>query len=187
MKTEKKRASYPRLNHDRQLKCWDKIHIENMKIIREMYYKTLKWKTYYITHGDCLDWINKDWNSLWQLWSITFWLLLKIENIWNKNVFNHPYLSIAERLEEWIKKVRMPDYKINKKIKNFSKNINFYWIIIWHFHVTRHYKITRLFQHLRSTKKLPRRNRRFKMKFGISQILIQHFISIYYKKSCKIK
>jgi hypothetical protein len=49
--------------------------------------------------------------------------LLRIENIWNKKTLTHPYLSIAERFEEWIKKIRMPEYKIRKKVKIFSKNL----------------------------------------------------------------
>lgn len=133
--------TYIQWNHDRKLKCTDKIIIENMTIVREMYYKTLKWKTYYITHWDCLDWINRDWNSLWQLGSLTFWLLLRIEYLWNKKTLAHPYLSIAEKLEEWIKKHRMPEHKIKRMISNFSKNLTCDWIILWHFHVTRHYEI----------------------------------------------
>ena len=133
--------TYIQWNHDRELKCWDKIHIENMTIIREMYYKTLEWKIYYITHWDCLDWVNKDWNRLWQLWSITFWWLLRIENLWNKKTLTHPYLSIAERFEEWIKKVRMPETRIKKMVSNFSKNLVCDWIILGHFHVARHYEV----------------------------------------------
>ena len=135
------KITYIQWNHDRNLKCWNKIYIENMSVIRDMYYKTLQWKTYYITHWDCMDWINKDWNSMWQLWSIVFWLLLWIEKIWNKKTLNNSYLSIAENLEDWIKKVRMPEHKIKKKIMKLTKNINCNWIIIWHFHVTRHYNL----------------------------------------------
>ena len=135
------KITYIQWNHDRNLKCWNKIYIENMSVIRDMYYKTLQWKTYYITHWDCMDWINKDWNSMWQLWSIVFWLLLWIEKIWNKKTLNNSYLSIAENLEDWIKKVRMPEHRIKKKIMRLTKNINCNWIIIWHFHVTRHYNL----------------------------------------------
>ena len=135
------KITYIQWNHDRNLKCWNKIYIENMSVIRDMYYKTLQWKTYYITHWDCMDWINKDWNSMWQLWSIVFWLLLRIEKFWNKKTLNNSYLSIAENLEDWIKKVRMPEHKIKKKIMKLTKNINCNWIIIWHFHVTRHYNL----------------------------------------------
>lgn len=135
------KITYIQWNHDRNLKCWNKIYIENMSVIRDMYYKTLQWKTYYITHWDCMDWINKDWNNMWQLWSIVFWLLLWIEKIWNKKTLNNSYLSIAENLEDWIKKVRMPEHRIKKKIMRLTKNINCNWIIIWHFHVTRHYNL----------------------------------------------
>ena len=133
--------TYIQWNHDRKLKCTKEIYIENMTIVREIYYKTWKWKTYYITHWDCLDWINRDWNSLWQLWSLTFWLLLRIENLWNKKTLTHPYLSIAERFEEWIKRHRMPEHKIKRMVSNFSKNLTCNWIILWHFHVARHYEV----------------------------------------------
>lgn len=133
--------TYIQWNHDRKLKCTKEIYIENMTIIREMYYETWKWKTYYITHWDCLDWINRDWNSLWQLWSLTFWLLLRIENLWNKKTLTQPYLSIAERFEEWIKRHRMPEHKIKRMVSNFSKNLTCDWIILWHFHVARHYEV----------------------------------------------
>ena len=133
--------TYIQWNHDRELKCWDKIYIENMTIIREMYYRTLKWKIYYITHWDCLDWVNKDWNKIWQLWSIIFWWLLGVENLWNKKTLTHPYLSIAERFEEWVKKIRMPERKISKKVHKFSKNLTCNWIILWHFHVARHHDV----------------------------------------------
>jgi exopolysaccharide biosynthesis predicted pyruvyltransferase EpsI len=53
-----------------------------------------------------------------------FGLLLKIESLWNKNVFDNSYFSIAERFEEWIKKVRMPEYKIKSKVENFSKDLD---------------------------------------------------------------
>lgn len=135
------KITYIQWNHDRNLKCWNKIYIKNMTVIRDMYYKTLQWKMYYITHWDCMDWINKDWNSMWQLWSIVFWLLLRIEKIWNKKTLNNSYLSIAENLEDWIKKVRMPELRIKKKIMRLTKNINCNWIIIWHFHVARHYNL----------------------------------------------
>ncbi len=135
------KITYIQWNHDRNLKCWNKIYIKNMTVIRDMYYKTLQWKMYYITHWDCMDWINKDWNSMWQLWSIVFWLLLRIEKSWNKKTLNNSYLSIAEKLEDWIKKIRMPEHKIKKKIMKLTKNINCNWIIIWHFHVARHYKL----------------------------------------------
>jgi UDP-2,3-diacylglucosamine pyrophosphatase LpxH len=135
------KVTYIQWNHDRELKCWKGIKIENMTICRDMYYKTLEWKKYYVTHWDCLDWVNKDWNKLWQIWSIVTWLLLKIEYLWNRNVYNTSYFSLAEKLEEWVKKVRMPESKINRLIKNFSKNIDTDWIIIWHFHVSKHYKI----------------------------------------------
>ena len=136
--------TYIQWNHDRKLKCGSNIQIKNMTIIREIYYKTLKWKTYYITHWDCLDWINKDWNSLGQLWSIMFWLLLRIEKLWNKKVLNHNYISIAEKLDEKIKKIRMPERKISKKIHIFSKNLDCDWFIMWHFHVARHHDVNGL-------------------------------------------
>lgn len=129
---------YIQWNHDRILKCWKEIHLENISILRDMIYTTWKWKKYYITHWDCMDWVNKDWNKMWQIWSIISWILLKIEHIWNKNVYDIKCISIAEKLEEWIKKIRMPKSKIDKKIKRFSKNIDSDWIIIWHFHLARH-------------------------------------------------
>lgn len=132
---------YIQWNHDRKLICWNKIHINNMSIRRDLYYKTLKWKLYYITHGDCMDGINNNWNNLWKIWSFTFWLLLKLESLRNKNTFNDSYTSIAEKFEEQIKKIRMPDKKINNKIIKFSKNLKCDWIIIWHFHIARHYKL----------------------------------------------
>ena len=135
------KTTYIQWNHDRKLKCWKKIKIENMTICRDLYYQTLKWKTYYITHWDCMDSVNNNRNELWQIWSIVTWLLRKIEYIRNKNVYNNSYTSIAENLEEWVKKVRMPESKINKLIKNFFKNLHCDWIIIWHFHLARHYEI----------------------------------------------
>jgi hypothetical protein len=50
--------------------------------------------------------------------------LIKLENLWNKNVLTHDYVSIAERLDEKIKKIRMPEHKISKKVANFSKNLD---------------------------------------------------------------
>jgi len=136
--------TYIQWNHDRKFKSSDKIKIDNMTICRDLHYKTWKWKSYYITHWDCMDWINKDWGKIWQLWSLMFWLLFKIEFLRNKNVYKNSYLSIAEKFEEWIKKRRMPDEKINKLIIQFSKNLNCDWIIIWHFHLIKHYKIHNL-------------------------------------------
>jgi len=75
-----------------------------MSIRRDLYYKTLKWKLYYVTHGDCMDGINNNWNNLWKIWSFTFWLLLKLESLQNKDTFNDSYISIAEKFEERIKK-----------------------------------------------------------------------------------
>ena len=133
--------TYIQWNHDRKLKCSENIKLEKMTICRQIYYKTLKWKTYYITHWDCMDWVNKDWNSMWQIWSIISWLLRKMEHLWNKKIYQGSCISIAEKLEEWIKKIRMPESKINNLIKNFSKNLNCNWLIIWHFHLPRHYEI----------------------------------------------
>lgn len=135
------KITYIQWNHDRELKCSDKIKIEDMTICREIYYKTIKWKTYYVTHWDCMDWVNRNWNKMWQIWSIVSWLLLKLENLWDKNTYSDSYISIAEKVEEWIKKIRMPEAKINKKITKFTKNLNCNWLIIWHFHIAKHYEI----------------------------------------------
>lgn len=132
--------TYIQWNHDRELKSSEKIKIENMTICRNMYYTTWKWKRYYVTHWDCMDWVNNNWLELWQIWSIISWLLWKLESIRNKDVYKESLVSIAEKLEEWIKKNRMPEEKINKKIKKFSKNLNCDWIILGHFHLARHYE-----------------------------------------------
>jgi hypothetical protein len=50
--------------------------------------------------------------------------LIKLEKIWNKNVLSHDYISIAEKLDEKIKKIRMPERKISKKVHRFSKDLN---------------------------------------------------------------
>ena len=133
--------TYIQWNHDRKLKCSKEIQIKNMTICREMCYTTWKWKTYYITHWDCMDWINNNWLELWQTWSIVSWLLRKLESIRSKDVFKESYISLAEKLEEWIKKNRMPEEKINKKIKKFFNNLSYDWLILWHFHLARHYEI----------------------------------------------
>jgi len=73
-----------------------------------------------------------------------FWLLLRIEKLWNKKVLNHNYISIAEKLDEKIKKIRMPERKISKKIHIFSKNLDCDWFIMWHFHVARHHDVNGL-------------------------------------------
>ena len=134
-------VTYIQWNHDRELKCWNGIQLHNITILRDMYYKTLKWQTYYITHWDRLDWVNKDWNKIWQIWSIVFWLLFKIESLRNKSFINDYHLSIIEKFEERIKRNRMPEKKIKNKIDKFSKNLNCEWIILWHFHIAKHYKI----------------------------------------------
>lgn len=134
-------VTYIQWNHDRALRCEGAIHVENMTILRNMYYETLKWKVYYVTHWDCMDWINKNWNKMWQLWSIVFWGLLRLESFWNKDVWSNSRLSLAEKFEEWIKKVRMPDSRISGKIEKFIKNLACDWLIIGHFHVARHYEI----------------------------------------------
>ena len=135
------KVTYIQWNHDRELKCSDEIYVENMSVVRDMYYETKKWKVYYITHWDCMDWINKDGNNMWQIWSIFSWLLLKMEYLWNKNVYDTSCITIAEKLEEIIKRFRMPESKIQNKIKKFSKNLDCDWLILWHFHVARHYEI----------------------------------------------
>ena len=135
---------YIQWNHDRELKCGNKIYIENMTVIRDMYYKTLKSKIYYIIHGDCLDLVNRDWNKIWQLWSIMFWLLIRLENLWNKKVLNHNYVSIAEKLDEKIKKIRMPERKISRKVNDFCKTLDCDGFIMWHFHVARHHDVNGL-------------------------------------------
>ena len=136
------KITYIQWNHDRKLKCWDGIEIQNMTITRNIYYQTANWKRYFVVHWDNMDWINKNWNFLWQIWSIITWVLRRIEHIRNKNVYKNSYISIAERLEEWIKKIRMPESKINNLIKKYYKNIKCDWIILWHFHLAKHYKIS---------------------------------------------
>jgi len=135
------KITYIQWNHDRKLKCSKKIQIENMTICREIYYKTQKWKTYYVTHWDCMDWVNNNWLELWQIWSIVSWILRKLEYLWNKNVYDNSCISLAENLEEWIKKNRMPEKKVKNKVKNFSKNMHCDWIILGHFHFAMHYEI----------------------------------------------
>ena len=133
--------TYIQWNHDRRLKCSKEIQIENVTICREMYYTTWKWKTYYITHWDCIDWINNNQLELWQIWSVILWLLLKIEYLWNKKTYDTSYNSLAEKLEEWVKKNRMHEEKVKEKVKKFSQNMDCDGIILWHFHLTMHYEI----------------------------------------------
>jgi hypothetical protein len=39
-------------------------------------------------------------------------------------VYSDSCFSLAEKLEEWIKKNRMPESKINKLVTKFSKNMD---------------------------------------------------------------
>ena len=135
------KVTYLQWNHDRKLKCLDTVCVENMTIKRDMYYKTLKWKKYYVTHWDCMDWINRDGCSIWQVWSIFSWLLLKMEYLWNKNVYGISCISIVEKLDEIVKRLRMPESKIQKKIRKFGENLDCDWLILWHFHEARHYSV----------------------------------------------
>ena len=133
-------VTYIQWNHDRKLKCSKEIKIENMSVIREMYYTTWKWKTYYVTHWDCLDWANKEWVKIWELWTIIFWWLFRIEQIWNKDIVKNPYSSISAKFENFICKIRMSEDKIKNKIEKFSKSLNCDWFILWHFHMATHYE-----------------------------------------------
>ena len=133
--------TYIQWNHDRELKCTEEIKIENMTICREMYYKTLKWKTYYITHWDCMDSINENLSFIWQFWSLIYWAILKIESLRNKKVFNSSCISFSEKLDWLIRKRRMPEKKINKKIKRLSNNLHCDGFILWHFHSPKNLKI----------------------------------------------
>ena len=130
------KITYIQWNHDRKLKYSEKIKIENMTICKEMYYKTLKWKIYYITHWDSISWNSEKLSDfIWQLWNLIFWCLSKLEKLWNKKS------SLTEKLENYIKKMIVPDHKIKKKIENFTKNLTCDWIIIWHFHIAEHYEV----------------------------------------------
>jgi hypothetical protein len=39
-------------------------------------------------------------------------------------VLNHNYVSIAEKLDEKIKKIRMPERKISRKVNDFCKTLD---------------------------------------------------------------
>ena len=134
-------VSYIQWNHDRELKCSSQIHIENMNIMRDMHYITWKWKIYYVTHWDCLDSVNNNHDWIWKFWSKIYGLWLNIEYLRNKNVFETSCISIPEKIDKWIKWRRVPETKIKKKITEFSKNLNCDWIIMWHFHIARHFQI----------------------------------------------
>lgn len=136
-----KNVTYIQWNHDRELKCSEKIKIEVTSICRETYYTTQKWKRYYIIHWDCIDSINDKHNWIWEFRSKVYWLWLKIEHIRNKKVYNISCLSIPERIDRRVKKRRVPEDKINRKIFKFSQNLNCDWIIIWHFHIAKHYDL----------------------------------------------
>ena len=132
---------YIQWNHDRYLKCSDTIRLKNISIVRDMYYSTSKWNKYYVTHWDCLDWINSNWNKLWEIWSVMYGLLLRVEWLISKRALKISHLSWAEKLDYWVKKWRMPESKIRRKITKFAKNLVCDWIIIGHFHVAKHYDI----------------------------------------------
>ena len=138
------KVTYIQWNHDRELKCWDWIEIENMTITRHIYYQTVKKKTYFITHWDCLDSVNNKHNRIWEFWSKVYSLWLHIEHIWNKKVYDISCFSIPEKIDKRVKWRRVPEYKINSKILDFSKNLNCDWIIIWHFHIAKHYNLNGL-------------------------------------------
>lgn len=130
--------TYIQGNHDDTLICDDDIYLHRFSIMGNMFYRTNKWKTYYIMHWHLLDWANGKHSKVWKIGSITYWLWLKIESIRNKKVINPWYNSISEKIEDWIRIHRFPENKLTNKIRNFIKKIKCDWIIIWHFHQPEH-------------------------------------------------
>lgn len=138
------KISYIQWNHDSKIECNQNIHLDNISIYKDMYYTTWKWKTYFVTHWDCLDSVNSKYDRIWIFWSKFFWLWLNIEHLWNKQVFDVNCLSIPEKIDRRIKSRRVPEDKIRKKIINFSKNLKSDWIILWHFHLPTHERLWNL-------------------------------------------
>ena len=128
------KITYIQWNHDRELECWEKIQIENMTICREIYHKTAEWKTYFVTHGDCLDSVNNKHDRIGEFWSKVYGLWLRIEHIWNKKVYNQSCISIPEKIDRRVRSRRVPENKLENKILKFSQNLNCDGIIMWHFH-----------------------------------------------------
>ena len=126
---------YIQWNHDSKIECNENIYLNNISIYKDMYYTTSRWKTYFITHWDCIDSVNSNYDRIWIFWSKFFWLWLKIEHMWNKKVFDIDCLSIPEKIDIRIKSRRVPEDKIRKKVLKFSQNLNCDWIILWHFHL----------------------------------------------------
>lgn len=132
---------YLQWNHDKKIECSQYIRLQNISIMKNLLYKTSKWKIFYITHWDSLDWINNNNSKIWKIWSYIYGLLLRIESIWNKKAILPWETSIAEKIESWIKIHRFPKDKLIEKIKKFTKWKNYDWIILWHFHQASHHNI----------------------------------------------
>lgn len=133
--------TYIQWNHDRQLKCSQKIYFNNMNVCKDTYYTTSKWKTYFITHWDCLlsGLINSDF--IWKLWTKICGLSLKFENILNKHICKKSHISSSEKINNWIKSVLFSPKKIENRIYKFLEYLDCDWTIIWHFHDPKQYSI----------------------------------------------
>lgn len=132
---------YLQWNHDKNFEDTGYIHLQNIAIKQNLLYKTWNWKTFYVTHWDCLDWINSNNSKIWKIGNFLYGLLLKIEYIRNKKAILPWENSIAEKIEDWIKIHRFPKDKLIQKIKKFTKEKKYDWIILWHFHQAVHYNI----------------------------------------------
>ncbi len=133
--------TYIQWNHDRQLKCSEKIHFNNMTICKNTYYTTTKWKTYFILHWDSLmSWLTNS-DLIWILWTKICGLSLKFENILNKHISKKSHISPSEKINKYIKSILFSQKKIEKRINKFLNNLNCDWAILWHFHNPQNYSL----------------------------------------------
>lgn len=133
--------TYIQWNHDRELKCSEKIHFNNMTICKNTHYTTLKWKTYFITHWDSLmSWLTNS-DLIWSLWTKICGLSLKFENSLNKHISQKSHISPSEKISNCIKSILYSSKKIKKKTNKFLKQLNCNGAIIWHFHNPQHYSL----------------------------------------------
>jgi UDP-2,3-diacylglucosamine pyrophosphatase LpxH len=124
-------------NHDEILRDYEPFNLDNILVINQYAYKSIKYGDILFIHGDAFDFIIKSNKWLAKFGAILYELLIKINHIFNKfrKIFGMEYWSLSKFLKKETKKRFKILRNFDNMIVEYAKRHNYSTICAGHIHI----------------------------------------------------